>query len=148
MDYEHFMRIALTESEKAKEEGEIPIGAVIVKENEIIVRAHNKVEKEHNQLKHAEIIAIECAAKTLGDWRFNDFDIYVSIEPCLMCMGAIILGRFRKLIFGAPNKITGAFSGPFRINNPNKIKTTIIGGILEEEALSLIKDFFDKLRSN
>jgi len=148
MDYEHFMRIALNDAEKAKEEGEVPIGAVIVKGNKVIVRAHNEIEKESNQLKHAEIIVIEQAARTFGDWRFNNCDIYVSIEPCLMCMGAIILGRFKRLIYGASNKITGAFNGPFRINNPDKVKTIIIGGVLEKKALNLIKDFFDKLRNN
>jgi tRNA(adenine34) deaminase len=143
------MKVALGEAEIAKEEGEVPIGAVIVRDEEIIAKAHNEVEKTSNQLKHAEIIAIESASNVLKDWRFNDLDIYVTIEPCLMCMGAILLHRFKRLIYGAPNKITGAFSGPYNIAGleSNKIKTIIINGILEEKALNLIKGFFDKLRS-
>ena len=149
MNYEYFMKVALDEAEIAGEEGEVPIGAVIVKNEEIIAKAHNEVEKTNNQLKHAEIIAIESASNVLKDWRFNDLDIYVTIEPCLMCMGAILLHRFKRLIYGAPNKITGAFSGPYNIAGleSNKIKTIIINGILEEKALNLIKGFFDKLRS-
>jgi tRNA(adenine34) deaminase len=149
MNYEYFMKVALDEAEIAREEGEVPIGAVIVGRDEIIARAHNEVEKTNNQLKHAEMIAIENASNVLKDWRFNNLDIYVTIEPCLMCMGAILLHRFKRLIYGAPNKITGVFSGPYSIANldSNKIKTIIISGILDEEALNLIKGFFDKLRS-
>jgi tRNA(adenine34) deaminase len=143
------MKVALDEAEIARDEGEVPIGAVIVRNEEIIAKTHNEIEKTNNQLKHAEIIAIESASNVLKDWRFNDLDIYVTIEPCLMCMGAILLHRFKRLIYGAPNKITGAFSGPYNIAGleSNKIKTIIINGILEEKALNLIKGFFDKLRS-
>mgnify|MGYP002682641259 CR=1 FL=1 len=146
---ELFMREALAEATKAAREGEVPIGAVIVRNDEIIAKAHNEIEKTNNQLKHAEMIAIENASNALTDWRFNNLDIYVTIEPCLMCMGAILLHRFKRLIYGAPNKITGAFSGPCNIAglDSNKIKTIIINGILEEKALNLIKGFFDKLRS-
>jgi len=149
MNYEFFMKVALDEAEIARDEGEVPIGAVIVRNDEIIAKAHNEIEKTNNQLKHAEMIAIENASNALKDWRFNNLDIYVTIEPCLMCMGAILLHRFKRLIYGAPNKITGAFSGPCNIANidSDKIKTIIINGILEKDALNLIKGFFDKLRS-
>ncbi len=147
MNYEFFMKVALDEAEIARDEGEVPIGVVIVRNEEIIAKAHNEIEKTNNQLKHAEIIAIENASNALKDWRFNNLDIYVTIEPCLMCMGAILLHRFKRLIYGAPNKITGAFSGPYSIANLDSNKIIIISGILEEDALNLIKGFFDKLRS-
>jgi tRNA(adenine34) deaminase len=145
MDYNYFMRIALEEARKAKEKEEVPIGAVVVFNEEVISKAHNQILKENSQLKHAELIAIEKAAKALGDWRLDNCDIYVTVEPCIMCMGAIILSRFKRLIYGVANNITGAFSGTNKIRK-EKLKLEVISGILEYEALSLMKDFFFEIR--
>lgn len=141
------MRIALSEAEKAKEECEVPVGAVIVFDERAIASAHNEIIKTNNQIKHAELIAIEKASKYFNNWRLDNCDIYVTIEPCIMCMGAIILSRFKRLIYGSPNKITGVFSSDYKINK-EKLKIDIINGILESETLMLIKNFFLDIRKN
>ena len=96
-----FMKSAIKEGEKAYKAGEVPIGAIIVKEGKVIARAHNLKETKNNPTAHAEILAIQKAAKKLGTWRLEDCEIYVTIEPCVMCAGAILQSRIERLIFGA-----------------------------------------------
>ena len=101
---EYFMKMAYCEAKKAYKNDEIPVGCVIVCENEIVACGYNKKERKNNALMHAEIIAIDKACKKLGSWRLDNCDIYVTLEPCMMCMGAIIESRIRNVYYGAKNK--------------------------------------------
>lgn len=132
----------------AKKSGnDIPVGAVIVRENKIIARAVNQREEEQNAIRHAEITAIEKACKKLKNWRLNNCEIYVTLEPCPMCASAIIQARISKVYFGCYDLLNGAFgskSDMCTIMNYNNIE--IKGGILEEECRNIIKNYFEKLR--
>lgn len=145
---EFFMSEALKEAKIAYKKAEVPVGCVIVKDNIIIARAHNLRESKQTSLAHAEIIAIEKACKALGSWRLEECDIYVTLEPCIMCSGAIINARFRKLVyatcepkFGAHQSLTNVFT--LKTNH----KTEVISGILQEQSNQLLKSFFQELRS-
>ena len=107
---------ALKEAEIAASEDEVPIGCIIVKDDKIIARAHNQRDKTNNPLGHAEVLAIKKASEVLGDWQLVDTDLYVTIEPCLMCAGAIIQSRIKKVIFGAPDLKGGAFGSSIHRN--------------------------------
>ncbi|MBO4941495.1 MAG: nucleoside deaminase [Clostridia bacterium] len=146
-DKEFFMKVALEEAEKAYSLGETPIGAVIVKDGEIIAAAHNLRETGKNVLYHAELIAIDAACKTLGGWRLHQCDMYVTLEPCIMCSGAISQSRIKNLYFGAPDpkggsvlsRISPAADGLFG-------NTNCEGGILLDECSGILKRFFRELR--
>jgi tRNA(adenine34) deaminase len=143
----YYMSIALEEARKAFLKEEVPIGAVIVKNNQIIGRGHNKKETEKSPLRHAELVAIEDASRKIGDWRLTDCEIYVSIEPCLMCAGAIIEARIKRLIFGAHEKKTGAFGGSLNLLQLKpELKLEVISGVKAEESLGLLQEFFEILR--
>ena len=146
---EKFMKEALKEAKKAYKEDEVPVGAVIVKDGKIIARAHNLREKKQSATAHAEILAIEKASKKLDSWRLIDCDMYVTLEPCTMCMGAIILARIKNLYIGALDPKTGA-CGSFVDLSTLKYNHTvnISKGILQEECEYIIKDFFKNLRRN
>ena len=118
MDY---MKEAILEAEKALEEEEVPIGAIIVKDNKIIARAHNKKEQLNDVTRHAEIIAIQNASKFLGDWRLNECDMYVTLEPCIMCMGAIIQSRISKLYIGTFNQEMVACGSVINLSDNRKV---------------------------
>ena len=133
-----YMNEALKLAVNAFEEDEIPVGAVIVKDDQIIGRGYNKKEQTCNPLKHAELIAIEDACKSVGDWRLNDCEIYVTLEPCQMCMGAIVETRIKKVIYGI-NKSDQMFNDKKNIN--------IIGGVLEDECLEILQKFFQNKRN-
>jgi len=149
MNKEKFMKEALKEAEKAYEKEEIPVGAIIVKDGKIIARAHNLKETRKSALEHAEILAIRKASKKLKSWRLLDCEMYVTLEPCTMCMGAIILSRIKKVYIGALDEKTGA-CGSFinlqehKYNHEVEIET----GILKEECEYILKDFFKNLRKN
>ena len=145
---EKFMKEALKEAKKAYEKGETPIGAVIVKDGKIIARGHNKRETKKNALCHAEIIAINKACKKLGGWRLFQCDMYVTLEPCLMCAGAIVQSRIKNLYFGAYDKKGGAVGSLIDIPALDGITQEVNteGGILEDECSSILKDFFKELR--
>jgi len=145
MNNEFFMRSAIQEALIAKEKNEIPVGAVIVRNNEIISKGHNESLLNNSQIYHAEINAIKSASKYLSDWRLNDCDIYVTMEPCLMCMGAIILSRIRRLIYGIDNEISGFLSSNINFNKQS-IKIPIVNGILENEIKEIIIEYFENLR--
>ena len=146
----YFMGEALKEAEKAKDILEVPIGAVIVKDNIVIARGHNMVENKKSSLNHAEIIAIDEACKKVGDWRLNDCTMYVTLEPCAMCAGAIINSRIDRLIIGAMDKKRGCCGSIINIvddgafNHRVDLKT----GVLEEECSNILKDFFKDLRAS
>ncbi len=143
-----YMRLAYEEAKQALETGEVPIGAVIVHNNEVISRAHNQRETKQSPLAHAEILAIESAAKKLGTWRLDGCDLYVTLEPCPMCAGAIIQSRIKRLIYGALDYKNGAHLSVTNMFNKNFThKVEVVGGILESENERLLKSFFSTLRT-
>ena len=148
--HENFMRKAIAEAKKAYAKGETPIGAVIVKDGKVISRGHNLRETKKNALCHAEIIALNKACKKLGGWRLFQCDMYVTLEPCLMCAGAIIQSRIKNLYFGAYDKKGGAVGSLIDMPSIEGVtqKVNTMGGILEDECSALMKDFFKELRSN
>ncbi len=146
-DKENFMRIAIKEAQKAKGKEEVPIGAVIVKDGKIISRGYNLRESKQNSLKHAEIIAIDKACKKLNNFRLEDCDLYVTIEPCLMCAGAIVQSRLRKVYFGSRDEKYGvvtSVANVFDIKSNHNVEFE--EGICKEECEKLVKDFFKELR--
>lgn len=147
---ERYMEIALKEANKAFRKGEVPIGAVIVYKNKVIAKAHNQKEQKNNPLKHAEIIAIEKASKKLKTWRLLDCELYVTIEPCLMCSGALIQSRIKKLVYGSKNEKFGYVESIKTILNDqkNNHKIEVISGIKEKETANIMKLFFKKQREN
>lgn len=144
------MSPAIEEARKALETGDIPIGAVITCRDEIVSRAHNEIEKSGNPLAHAEVLAIERATAKLGTKFLNDCSIYVTVEPCPMCAGAIVLARVGKVVFGANEPKFGACGSLYMIAADERLnhQAKIIGGIMEAECAELIKDFFRAKREN
>lgn len=138
---------ALNLAREAYAEGEVPVGAVIVKDGKIIATGRNMREKKQNALSHAEIEAINNACKELGSWRLDDCEMYVTLEPCPMCTGAIINARIKTLIFGAYDSRAGSIDSVINLcDYPYNHKPEIYGGICEDECLSIIKKFFENLR--
>jgi len=138
-----FMKEAIIEAQKAAEIGEVPIGAVIVRNGEIIARAHNERETKKDATRHAEIIAIERACAALHGWRLIGCDLYVTLEPCPMCAGAIVNSRIVRVIYGASDLRAGAFGSVLDLNTyPLNHKPEIIKGVLSEECLAPIQAFF------
>ncbi len=142
-----FMREALALAEKAKQEGEVPVGAVVVKDDKIIGRGYNKRETLLSPLAHAEIEAIHEAAKHLGSWRLTDCDLYVTLEPCPMCAGAVINSRLSRVFYGAYDNKAGSFGTlcDLTLVKYNSIPE-IHGGILEDECKEILQSFFEDLR--
>ncbi|MCU7495573.1 MAG: nucleoside deaminase [Ignavibacteria bacterium] len=145
-----FMYAALSEAEKALEENEVPIGAVVVHKNRIIGRGYNQTEKLKDPTAHAEILAITSAANTLHDWRLNECDIYVNVEPCVMCTGAMISARISSLYFSIFEPKFGACGSLYNIAEDGKMnhKLKVFSGIYAEESQRLMKEFFLKKRSS
>ena len=145
-----FMEEALREAEKALEMGEVPIGAVMVRQGEIIARGHNLRNTQKNPLRHAEIDVINKAAAIVGDWRLEDCVLYVTIEPCPMCAGAIVQARIPKVVFGARNSKAGCAGSVLDVLNEPKLnhQVEVEEGILAEEAGALMKRFFQRFRKN
>lgn len=141
------MREAITEAKCAEALGEVPIGAVIVQNGVIIARGHNLRETERHALAHAEIEAINSACRKLGGWRLPDCTLYVTLEPCPMCAGAIINSRIDRVVFGAYDMKAGSFGSLIDLS---KVKYNhlpqLCGGVLQEECADLLKDFFKTLR--
>jgi tRNA(adenine34) deaminase len=148
MDDTFFMKEALKEAQKAFEADEVPVGAVVVYKNQIIGRGHNRTEHLQDPTAHAEIIAITAAANALGSWRLEDVIVYTTIEPCIMCAGALVLARVRKVIFGARDEKFGGCGSIFNIVGEEKLnhQIEIEEGVLKEQAASLMKKFFIKQR--
>ncbi len=142
-----FMLAAYEMAKQAYDDGEVPVGAVIVRNNEIISRGRNRREKAKNALLHAEIDAIDNACKALGGWRLWNCELYVTLEPCPMCAGAIINAHIPKVYFGAydfKNGSCGTITNLFEM--PYNFKPECVGGIMADECSALLKDFFKKLR--
>ena len=145
---EQFMKQALKEAKKAYNKKEIPVGAVIVKNGEIRARGHNIKEMKNDCTKHAEIIAIQKASKKLDSWRLTDCEMYVTLEPCSMCAGALIQSRIKKIHIGCMDEKTGACGSVLNLLEDYKFnhKIEIEKGILKEECEKILKDFFKELR--
>ena len=139
---------ALSEAEKAAAAGEVPVGAVIVRNGEIIGRGHNTIESSYDPTAHAEITAIRQAASALGGWRLTGCSMYVTVEPCSMCAGAIVWARIEKLFIGTMDPKAGACGSVFNIPQEKKLNhyVEIETGIMQEECSFLMKDFFRRLR--
>lgn len=144
-DDEYFMRQALQEAKDAFEDGEIPIGAVVVINDKVIARAHNLVEKLKDPTAHAEILAITSACGALGAKYLPDATLYVTVEPCHMCAGALYWSKLKKVVFGASDVKQG-FSSFYKDKNPFHPKTEVISNILAVECAQLMKDFFKARR--
>lgn len=145
-----FMKEALLEAEKAFDKGEVPIGAVIVKDGEIIAREHNRTIELGDPTAHAEMLAIRSAAAKLGGWKLPGCSMYVTIEPCSMCAGAMVWARLEKVFIGSMDPKAGACGSVMDIpSNPAlNHQVEIFTGIMEEECSGIMKDFFRKLRKN
>lgn len=142
-----FMKEALALAKKAGECGDVPVGAVVVKDGEIIGRGENKKEQEKDPTAHAEIVAIKDAAEKLNSWHLDDCTLYVTLEPCPMCMGAIIGSRISKVVFGAFDLKSGVCGSVMDMSKyPFCHRPEIIGGIMEDECKALLSDFFQQFR--
>jgi tRNA(adenine34) deaminase len=150
MNDERWMDAALREAAKAQRKGEVPIGAVVVRGDRIVGRGHNKIESRGCATAHAELIALESASKKLGDWRLDGCTLYVTVEPCHMCLGAMFLARIARVVFGARQPRSGACgsvddfhrSGLFN----HRIEVTAL--VREAECLAVLRGFFERLRSD
>ena len=142
------MSEALKEAQRAFDDDEVPVGAVIVHERKIIARAHNQIKRLKDPTAHAEMIAITQAASHLGNERLLNCSMYVTLETCAMCTGALVLSRINRLIYGAPDPKTGACGSVFNIAASNKLnhKIKVTKGVLEADCSNLLKDFFKKKR--
>jgi tRNA(adenine34) deaminase len=146
--YSYFMKEALEEAKKAYELDEVPIGAVVVKDGKIIGRGHNLREREQDPTLHAEIIAIRQAAAELGSWRLTDCELYVTIEPCPMCAGAILQSRIPRVIYGARDPKAGCAGSLYNLLEDSRFnhRAEVVEGVLEEECAEIIRGYFRQKR--
>ncbi len=144
---EKFMREALVLAARAASEGEVPVGAVVVRGDEIVGRGYNRREEAKNALAHAELMAIDDACRKLGGWRLWQCDIYVTLEPCPMCAGAIINSRIQNVYYGAKDQKAGSVGSLINLFEIQyNHKPTVVSGVLEEECSAILSNFFKKLR--
>lgn len=144
---EEFMRAAVENAQKAAQLGEVPVGAVIVKGDKIIAHGYNRRETKKNALSHAETEAINAACESLGSWRLDGCTMYVTLEPCPMCTGAIMTARIDRVVFGAYDEKGGAMGGVCNLcEMPFMNKPQIIGGFMEKECAKVLSGFFEALR--
>lgn len=145
---EFFMRMALREAEKAWDQGEVPIGAVVVREGEVLGKGYNLTEKLQDPMAHAEVLAISAAAEALGSRRLEGCTIYVTLEPCCMCAGAIVLARIPRVVFGTHDPKAGACRSLYTICDDHRLnhRAEIHFGVMQEECASLLTAFFRELR--
>jgi tRNA(adenine34) deaminase len=146
---EQFMKIAVEQAKIAEENGDVPIGAVIVYENQIIGKAYNQREQLADPTAHAEIIALTQAAAAIGSWRLEGCTMYVTLEPCPMCAGALVLSRMDRLIFGCDDSKAGACKSLYNIVQDERLnhRLEVTSGVLREECSRLLQDFFQKRRT-
>jgi tRNA(adenine34) deaminase len=145
---EYFMRLALREAERALEHGDVPIGRVVIHEGEVIASAPNERELRGDPTAHAEILAVREASDRLGGWRLLDTVLYVTLEPCAMCAGAIVLGRVPRVIYGATDPKAGAAGSVFDILDEPRLnhRPEVAGGLLAEDSTALLREFFASRR--
>ena len=142
------MRLALREAERAPAHGDVPVGAVIVREGEVAASGHNERELRHDPTAHAELLAIREAARALGSWRLLDCVLYVTLEPCAMCAGAIVLSRLPRVIYGASDPKAGAAGSVLDVLAEPRLnhRPEVAAGLLSEESSVLLRDFFGSRR--
>jgi tRNA(adenine34) deaminase len=145
---DYFMRLALREAERALEHDDVPIGAVVVRAGEVVAAAHNERELRQDPAAHAEIIALREAARAGGSWRVLDAVMYVTLEPCAMCAGAIVLGRLPRLVYGAPDPKAGACGSVLDVPGEPRLnhRPEVAGGLLAQECSMLLSEFFASRR--
>ncbi|KDP53305.1 nucleoside deaminase [Staphylococcus sp. EG-SA-6] len=145
---EYYMKLAIEEAKKAQKLGEVPIGAIIVKNNEVIASAHNLRETVQLPTAHAEHIAIERASKVVGSWRLEECKLYVTLEPCVMCAGAIVMSRIPKVVYGATDPKGGCSGSLMNLLEESQFnhRAEIVKGVLEQECGDLLRNFFRELR--
>mgnify|MGYP001954728727 CR=1 FL=1 len=148
MQDEIYMKIALEEAKKAEEMNEVPIGAIIVVDGEIIAKAHNLRETQQRSIAHAELLAIDEACKKIGSWRLEDAVLYVTLEPCPMCAGAIVLSRVKRVVYGAKDPKGGCAGTLMNLLQDDRFnhQTEVTVGVLEEECSQILSAFFQGLR--
>jgi len=146
--HEYFMHLALKEAEKAFEENEVPVGAVLVKEDKVIAAAHNTREKTNDPTAHAELIVLREGALNTGGWRLTGATLYVTKEPCIMCAGAMINARLSKLVYGCKDDKGGAVDSLYHLLSDKRLnhQVEVIRGVLEDECSSILKRFFQERR--
>jgi len=147
--HEKWMRIAIDEAEKAAGAGEVPVGAVAVARDEIVGRAHNIREATHNPLGHAELLLIEKLARETKSWRLEDVVIYVTCEPCLMCAGAMIQARIKRVVYGCADPKAGAMGSLYDVSNDPRLnhRIEVVSGVLADDCGRLLSNFFRRLRN-
>ena len=146
--HERWLGEALREAAAAAAEGEVPVGAVVVRDGSILGRGRNQVETLRDPTAHAEILALGAAAGTLGDWRLDGCTLYVTLEPCTMCCGALLLARIGRLVYGASDPRAGAVVSTARllVGNPYRLNVEVLGGVAAAEAAEQLRDFFRRRR--
>ena len=143
-----FMKLALEQARRAAEKGEVPVGAVVVHDNQIVGNGYNRREALQSPIAHAEIFAIEKASQALRSWRLTDCDLYVTLEPCVMCAGAILQARLRRVIFGCLDPKAGAIESLYRLCEDQRLNHRVpaVGRILSEDCAIVLSEFFSRLR--
>ena len=149
MDDDRFMQEAVRQAERAAEAGEVPVGAVIVHDGRVIARAHNQVETLRDATAHAEMIAITQAAEALENWRLEGAEMYVTLEPCAMCSGALVLSRVARIVYGADDPVAGACGSVFNIVSEKLLnhRIPVVKGVMADRSSELLKNFFRTRRS-
>ena len=147
-DDERFMQAALTEARRAEESGEVPVGAIVVRQGQIVGRGHNRNVLDNDATGHAEVVALREAGRTLGNHRLSDCELFVTIEPCAMCAGAIVHARVKRLIYGAFDAKAGAVQSVMRVLNHPQLNhlVEVDSGVLGAECAALIQEFFRRKR--
>lgn len=147
-DHTQYMLLALEEAQKAADLGEVPIGAVVVYEDAVIARAHNRREIDNDPAGHAEFLAMKEAARILGRWRLSGCTVYVTLEPCIMCAGLMQQSRIDRCVYGAPDPKGGALGTLYQIHDDNRLnhRFDVVSGILKNECSAQLSEFFARLR--
>ncbi len=142
------MELALREAEKAAQAGEVPVGAVLVIDDRVVARGHNRTERDGDSTAHAEMVVIRKASKKIGNWRLSGAELYVTLEPCTMCIGAAVLARIDRLVYGCKDPKSGAVGSLYDISKESRLnhEVKVSCGILEEECSQILKQFFRNLR--
>lgn len=148
MGHQDWMRLALEQAKIAYDLGEVPIGAVVIYNNQVLALAHNEKEQRQDPTAHAEILAVQRATEKLGAWRLSDATLYVTLEPCPMCAGALVQARLKTLVYGAADLKGGAAGSVMNVLDVNRWnhRVEVIVGVMEEECSIILKDFFSKRR--
>lgn len=146
--HREFMKMALDEADAAGTGGEVPVGAVLVRDGEVIASDHNRRAETGDPSAHAEVLVLRAAGEGSGDWRLDGTTLYITLEPCAMCAGAIVLARVRTVVFGASDPVAGAGGSAYNILQDGKLgsRPEVIGGIMQDECESILKKFFDGVR--